>query len=426
MTKTPEELFQEREKRMQDVAALRTPDRIPFVPVDSGFFCTYTGLTWEEAMYDSKKLVDALIKTNLDFEFDAYYPPHVFTPGTANDILDFKQLKWAGAKNSDNRTHPNTIYQFVLPGSLGRGTMPAEDYDWFLDDPTDYIIRRHWPKIASKLEPLRDLPPLHNIISYYVGMPQLLPALSSPSIVEALTALLEASKEIGKWGESMGPYFEAMTKAGFPPVGLAMSIAPYDYFGDFLRGTTHCMIDMYQRPEKLKQAIDRVTPWIINWSLEQARANSHVCKRVFIPIHSASGGFMSEEQHKEFFWPSFRKVLMALIEEGFTPVVETEGIYTDRFETIKDVPKGKVIYLIESDLFKAKEILGGTACIAGGPPATMMEIGSPEEVKAYCKKVIDTVGKDGGFIMSTEVPLITAKPENVKAAAEFTREYGVY
>ena len=65
-------------------------------------------------------------------------------------------------------------------------------------------------------------------------------------------------------------------------------------------------------------------------------------------------------------------------------------------------------------------------CIAGGPPSGMMEAGSPEEVKDYCKKVIDVVGKDGGLIMSTAIPMITAKPENVKVLAEFTREYGVY
>jgi uroporphyrinogen-III decarboxylase len=224
----------------------------------------------------------------------------------------------------------------------------------------------------------------------------------------------------------MGPFFEGMGKLGYPPFALAMCIAPYDYFGDFLRGTTGCMLDMYRCPDKLKQAIDKITPWIIEWGLAQARMFSGICKRVFMPIHKASGGFMSEEQHKEFFWPSLRKVLLALIDEGFTPVVETQGNYTDRLETIRDVPKGKVIYMIESDLFKAKEILGDTACLCGGPPAGMMEVGSPEEVKDYCKKVIDVVGKDGGFIMATAVPIITAKPENVRAVAEFTREYGVY
>jgi len=32
----------------------------------------------------------------------------------------------------------------------------------------------------------------------------------------------------------------------------------------------------------------------------------------------------------------------------------------------------------------------------------------------------------GGFIMGKELPLLTAKLENVKAMEDFTREYGMY
>jgi hypothetical protein len=47
-------------------------------------------------------------------------------------------------------------------------------------------------------------------------------------------------------------------------------------------------------------------------------------------------------------------------------------------------------------------------------------------VKAYCKKLIDTCGKDGGYIMDTSALLDEAKPENVKAMFEFTKDYGIY
>jgi hypothetical protein len=53
--------------------------------------------------------------------------------------------------------------------------------------------------------------------------------------------------------------------------------------------------------------------------------------------------------------------------------------------------------------------------------------GTPEEVKAECRKVIDAVAQDGGYIMDASA-LITndAKVENVQAMIEFTRQYGVY
>ena len=51
---------------------------------------------------------------------------------------------------------------------------------------------------------------------------------------------------------------------------------------------------------------------------------------------------------------------------------------------------------------------------------------SPDDVKAYCKKLIDVVGKGGGFIMDSSTVIDDAKPENVKAMIDFTKEYGVY
>jgi uroporphyrinogen-III decarboxylase len=135
---------------------------------------------------------------------------------------------------------------------------------------------------------------------------------------------------------------------------------------------------------------------------------------------------MSNKQYEEFWWPSMRQVMMDIIDAGFIPYLFSEGIYTERLPIIKDIPKGKAIYKIESDIFKAKEILGDTVCLTGGPPASLMNSGTPEEVKDYCKKLIDVVGEGGGFMMDPAIPLITAKVENVKALTEFTQEYGVY
>jgi uroporphyrinogen-III decarboxylase len=92
---------------------------------------------------------------------------------------------------------------------------------------------------------------------------------------------------------------------------------------------------------------------------------------------------------------------------------------------IGDIPRGKAIYWFErTDLFKAKEVLGDTVCIEGGLPSSLLINGSPEEVKARCKKLIDVVGKDGGFIMNGDVGIPDeAKVQNVKAMADFIREY---
>ena len=59
-------------------------------------------------------------------------------------------------------------------------------------------------------------------------------------------------------------------------------------------------------------------------------------------------------------------------------------------------------------------------------PASLLNLGSPQEIRDYCKKLIDVVGKGGGLIMDASAGINEAKPENVKAMADFTKEYGVY
>jgi uroporphyrinogen-III decarboxylase len=75
----------------------------------------------------------------------------------------------------------------------------------------------------------------------------------------------------------------------------------------------------------------------------------------------------------------------------------------------------------------AKEMLHGKVCIMGLVPASLMIMATPQEVKDYAKKLIDVVGKDGGYILNGDIGIPDeAKPENVKALFDFTREYGVY
>ena len=49
-----------------------------------------------------------------------------------------------------------------------------------------------------------------------------------------------------------------------------------------------------------------------------------------------------------------------------------------------------------------------------------------QDIKDYCKKLIDVCGKGGGYILSPRSSTDEVKPENLKAMIEFTKEYGKY
>jgi uroporphyrinogen-III decarboxylase len=104
-----------------------------------------------------------------------------------------------------------------------------------------------------------------------------------------------------------------------------------------------------------------------------------------------------------------------------------EGGYGQRLEIVADFPKGKCIWWFDqTDMGRAKEVLGDVCCIAGNVSTAIMAAGTPEEVKAYCKELIEVAGRDGGYILTNGCGVDHAKAENVAAMMEAGLEYGAY
>jgi uroporphyrinogen-III decarboxylase len=94
---------------------------------------------------------------------------------------------------------------------------------------------------------------------------------------------------------------------------------------------------------------------------------------------------------------------------------------------LAELPKGKILgHFDTSDINKVKQVLGKTMCIMGNVPSSILQTGTQQDVKDYCKKLIDEIGPGGGFILSPRSSIDEAKPDNIRAMLEFTREYGVY
>jgi uroporphyrinogen-III decarboxylase len=414
MAKTATELYQQREKRINEAIKLGVPDRVPLV-LNFGYFAAkHGGISYQEAMYDAEKMRLAWTKTITDFQPDAYENPYSTRyGGRMLDISDFKMIKWPGGG-----VGPNQPFQYLDPENL-----KVEEYDEFLYDISDFMLRKYWPRVFGALEPLKNLPPIRSITSY--GGLVSLAVLDTPAMARAIAALAKIKAEAIETLAASRVYCDQMEGLGFPPVYGASASVPFDAISDRFRGTRGAMIDMYRNPEKLKAAMEKWLPLTLEGAINSAKKSG--CPRVFIALHKGQEYFMSQEQYKEFYWPGFRGLMVGLIDDGLIPCPFVEGDYTSRLEIIRDVPEGKVCYHFErTDIFKAKKILGNRVCIRGGVPITLLCTATPDEVRAHCKQVIDIVGKDGGFIMASGVSFDDAKPENVRAMIDFTREYGVY
>jgi uroporphyrinogen-III decarboxylase len=56
----------------------------------------------------------------------------------------------------------------------------------------------------------------------------------------------------------------------------------------------------------------------------------------------------------------------------------------------------------------------------------LLSVSTTKEVKDYTKKLIQTCGKGGGYIMMSLAAIDEAKPENIRAWIDTTKEYSIY
>jgi len=407
--------YRERATRIKDAIQLKKkPDRVPVLLIPSFAPAYYSGLTPYDVMYDYEKIAPAWEKFFVDFQPDSHGGCAVPSPGKFLDIIDFKLYRWPSHGVSNEIT-----YQAIEGEYMG-----ADEYDILIHDPL-YFFYNIWPsRVFGALKPLSNLPHLSGLTEMYgVSFPFF--HYGMPSIKAAYKALLESGDEALKWLQIVGSFNQRMPALGFPAHQAGPTKAPFDVIGDTLRGTKGIMLDMYRQPDKLLQAMEILTPIFIQIGVNAAKAAGN--PMIFIPLHKGADGFLSDAQFKKFYWPSFRNVIIGLIEEGCVPFIWAEGGYNTRLDIIHDLPRGKTAWLFDqTDMGKAKKALGDTACVAGNMPINLLTVGTAQDAIEHTRRLIDICGKDGGYIMANGAFFDIVKWENLKVIVDTVKEYGKY
>jgi hypothetical protein len=408
-----EKTYKQKVTRFIKTINFELPDRVPFFQPVEYYPAFYAGSNLKTVMYDYDRLRFAWLKFLQDFEFDSFSPPGLVAPGRALDMIGYKLYKWPGRGLPDNATSSQYVEdEYMLPN----------EYDDLIKDPIDYLMRYFFPRSSKSLEAFSKL----GRFAPFDGIPfGYLAQFGNPDIRTACQTLMDAGQECANWMKVITEISEVTLARGTPYEVGGLAQAPFDMIGDTLRGTKGVMMDMYQRPEKLLEAMERLVPIIVDEGV--SAADNSGCPIVVFGLHKGPAGFMSNKQFAKFYWPTLKKVMLGLIDEGVVPLAFAEGNYEPRLEIIKDMPKASLIWYFEQmNMAKAKEVLGGNVCIAGNLPASVLCLGTPQEVKEHCRYLIDTCGKGGGYILAASMHLDECNPDNLHAMIEAVKEYGVY
>lgn len=406
--------YRVRARRMVDVFNVEEPDRVPIsLPVGNLPYIMH-GINMHTVMYDIEKGIQACKDFNEKYseELDHFAVPFA-APGKAMEILGYKLYVWPGHGLSPDAPG----YQFV-EGEY----MTVEEYDDLIRDPSDFWLRTYLPRIFGAFEGFRMLAPLPDIIE--IPTAQLMP-LAFPEVQESLQRMIDAGKDLQKRMQTAARFMGAGPANGFPSTMGIINVAPFDAIGDTLRGTRGIMMDMFRHPDKLMKALDVMTDLTIHSILNAPNISKMLT--ILFPLHKGADGWMSPKQFETFYWPSMKKVMDALIEEGLICMLFAEGSYNTRLEMVDDFPKGSVVWWFDqTDMAKAKQILGNKFCIQGNVPSSLLVTGSPSEVKNRCRGLIESCGKGGGYILSAGCVAENPRLENLKAMISAVREFGIY
>jgi len=409
--KTTEQLYEEREKRVRDCFELKVPDRVPLWIIAENN--PRLGLKPSAAYYEPLAWKEALTREIVNFEPDMYMA--IFgSCGSSWSTLGVTNKLWPGGN-----LPPDYEYQFIEKENL-----KVEEYDLFISDPSDFIVRRYLPRVYTSLEPLAALP---QISQMYGSFEFLTTLFTSPEFKKMALAIEKAGNELKEFREIMGDAGEELAGLGFPDMGTGggAGVVPFDALSSFFRGMKGSMLDMYRRPEKLLQACDVILKRQIAGAIPPDPAKRGNPKRTGIPLWRGDLTFMSDEQFEKFYWPGFKKVLQTDIDLRFIPIPLFEARFGKRLEHLLELPKGKVAAVVEHmDIIPALEMLGGHTCILGKPPVSLF-YASIQETKDYYRDLLKKLPRKGGLMLRMILPLKASIPDLRKMMDEI-RDYCRY
>ena len=358
-----ESLYQARLERILKAVALERPDRVPVVLEYSGFAAYVTGTRMAEFL--------RCPETNL-----------------ATMIRAFEMVGEADAINYGSFWPYNLCFSYMSKISVPGVDLPEDDMwqvvesELMTRDDYDLILKQGWKKYA---EEYLDQRIFHEVPSDYLP-----PKRKSPDAQKA-------------WRQK-----------GVPVLSGGDVTTPYE----LLCGSRSLMefsMDLFDLPDKVIAAMDAMVPHLAGKAIRSSRQRGYPI--VWLGGWQAAPSMLSPEMWRRFVWPYFRRLVHEIVDAGLIALLHLDSNWTRELEYFRELPKDRCIMALdgETDIFKAKEVLGDHMCIMGDVPAAMLFRDSPDNVYAYCSRLIRELGPSGFILQSgCDIPA-NAKLENVQA-----------
>lgn len=169
----------------------KTPARVPISGLGGGYVLRRAGIPQKATLYDRwEEAAKTMIQFQKDFEPDSTSFLFLMS-GPSMELLGQTNMKWAGYGLPDD-----IQYQY-----LEQEYMKADEYPLFLEDPSDFVLRRYMPRLHLALKGLQKLP---KFSAEGLGPGGAYMPFMDPQVQEALGILRKAAETIPSTHESHG------------------------------------------------------------------------------------------------------------------------------------------------------------------------------------------------------------------------------
>ena len=398
MIKTKEQLYQERLKIYLAACYNYKPDRIPIRMFAEELAAKYCGYSNFQVACDHR----------LQFEVNRIFAEKegcdaIQTNSIVNWMGMMKAIGWKGIQFPGIGLPVDTCNQWLEPTTEEDAFMKANEYMELSADPTAFILHKWLPRFTNHIQ-LKDAP-----VTFEHNM----------SFVHGVLAY---NMFFNEWGKA---HMELINAGIVPAVGSVLK-APLDIIGDKLRGYVNLSMDLLERRDEVITTCRALMPHLLHVVLSAADPDKNIPSIIW--MHRGCVPFISYEDFEEIYWATLKPIILELWRHGHQLILYGEGDWTAHLHAVNELPEKSIIFHIDkTDLLEAHRILGKKFCISGGLPNELLSYGTPEEVKVKCRQIIDEVAGEGGYIMDASALIMNdASIENVHAAIECTKEYGVY
>ncbi len=393
-----EELYAARLNRYVTAMHNGMPDRVPMRPFAAEITARHAGFTCQQVTHDYNLAFEAVVRCCKDYDWDAVVSNMVYV---WTGLTQAAGLRYYGIPGID--VGPDVAFQYREPAEQ-EAFMKREEYDELIEDPVRFLYETWLPRVSTEVS-----------------------AKGAPTSYRNNLSLVKGGMSMLSYFNAYGPHVERMRReCGTVSSICGMLKAPLDILADKMRGYIGLAFDLMEIPEKVQQACDALMPHLGYIALTSADPG----KQIPIPIwmHRGCTPFISKEHFETIYWPTLRPIVDALWAQGNQVLFYAEGKWDAHLERFAELPAGSIIYHLDrSNPALAASILGKKFCLSGGVPNTLLAFAKPEEVKAHCRKLIETIGAEGGYLMDASAIMQNDTAlENLKAMTDATLEYGVY